>query len=91
MYFVFYDAIKNLISECDWVYFLFFSELQENTTSGPNQVEFINESMERQQEYTSLLRDTNSVLREISQSLGLFVNVYAAVHNVNVIPDENPQ
>ena len=50
--------------------------------------DYVSRSLERQEEYTSLLRETNEHLKTIAAHLGTFVNVYAAVHNVAVVNSE---
>ena len=54
-----------------------------------SQPTFESASMERQTEYVSLLRETNGLLRSISTALNNFVNVYAAVHNVEIVSEED--
>ena len=43
------------------------------------------ESICRQEDYNSLLRETNQHLKNISTEFSRFVAIYAAVHNVQVV------
>ena len=65
--------------------FTFFSVAGSSRQSDAS---FYVESISRQDDYIKILKETNSLLREISLSLSNFVNVFAAVNNVKLITEE---
>ena len=54
------------------------------------QHDFPEESLARQTEYVSLLRETNSILKDIAKEFVNFNNMYAVVHNIHFISETGP-